>query len=160
MLPAALSLAAVSVLVGTALEGGTVSSPPRLAEHWHAAYGYYVCGEAQPPAPTWEGGVHTHADGIIHIHPFAHEEEGGGARLGKWFDYGGGVLTDDEVRLPGDRQTYRNGDLCPDGSAGVVQVFVMPAATGVEERLYDWTEYIPQDGDRIAIVFGPEFEGE
>jgi hypothetical protein len=159
VLPAALSLAVVSVLVATALQADTVTSPPQLGDHWHALYEYYVCGEKQPNAPTWEGsGVHTHGDGIIHIHPFETYSEGRGARLVKWFEYGGGLLTNDSINMPGSSTTYRNGDECPDGSVGIIQVYVTSAETGIAERLDDWSEYIPQDGDRIAIGFGPEFE--
>ena len=166
MLPAALSLFVIVILVATAVEPAGespgASGGPRIGDHWHATYTFTVCGEKQPNAPTWEGssGVHTHGDGIMHIHPFQTYSEGRGARLVKWFEYGGGVLTDDSINMPGSSKTYKNGDRCPDGSEGVVQVYVMSAATGVEERLDDWDEYIPEDGDRILILFGPEFEGE
>lgn len=118
-------------------------------DHWHAVYEVYICGTRQPPFPLWEAGVHTHEDGVIHIHPFIPDEEGRGARLVKWFEYGGGKLTQDEMRLPGTRQTVRNGDECPDGSEGFVQVFVNG------RPLDDWSQYISQDGDRVGIVFGP-----
>ena len=167
MLPAGLAVAFIAVVVAGVLEDGRATAPspsgsptpggdptlaPRIGEdHWHAAYEFVVCGEVQPPAPTWFGsGVHTHSDGIIHIHPFTPSEEGAGARLVKWFEYGGGLLDGDEVRLPGSPITYANGDECPDGTIGVVQVFVNG------ERLRDYEGYIPADGDRIAIVFGPE----
>jgi plastocyanin len=132
----------------------SATGAPRIGEdHWHAPYTYYVCGEKQPPAPTWEGtGVHTHGDGIIHIHPFSQREEGAGARLSRWFDYGGGKLDGDEVRMPGSAQLHKNGDECPDGTIGEVQVFVNGA------KLDDYTRYIPKDGDRVRIVFGPSEE--
>lgn len=117
-------------------------------DHWHAAYRVFICGQRQPNFPTWESGVHTHADGIIHIHPFIPSEEKEGARLTKWFEYGGGLLTLSEMEMPGTDQVYRNGDRCPDGGEGVLQVFVNG------ERLDDWSDYIPQDGDRISIEFG------
>jgi hypothetical protein len=150
-------LAVVALLASLALDMETDagSGAPQSGDHWHARYAFVVCDEVQPNAPTWEGsGVHTHGDGIIHIHPFVSSEEGRGARLVKWFEYGGGVLTDSEVRLPGDDATYENGDECDDGSEGLLQVFVTPAATGVEEELADWSEYIPQDGDIVVIYFG------
>jgi len=160
IVPAAAALAVFGILVATVFEAtgsSAPSGPPLTGDHWHARYAFVVCDEIQPNAPTWEGaGIHTHGDGIIHIHPFTREEEGRGARLVKWFEYGGGVLTDDEVRLPGDGTTYRNGDECSDGSEGVVQVFVTPADTGVEEELDGWNEYIPQDGDVAVIYFGPD----
>ena len=118
-------------------------------DHWHAVYQVFICGQRQPNFPTWESGVHTHADGVIHIHPFVPSEEEEGARLTKWFEYGGGLLTLLEMRVPGGDQVYRNGDRCPDGSEGVLQVFVNG------ERLDDWSDYIPQDGDRIWVEFGP-----
>jgi hypothetical protein len=156
-------LIAVGAVVAIAVVGGAAVAlrgdggrPPAISHHWHANYDYVVCGEERPNAPFWELGINTEGDGIIHIHPFVSSEEGRGARLVKWFEYGGGVLTDSEVRLPGDDVTYENGDECDDGSQGVLQVFVTPAATGVEEELEDWSEYIPQDGDIVVVYFGPD----
>ncbi len=149
----AVAIAAVLVTVVMLHAGSdTAVAPGRIGEHWHATYQISVCGERQPNAPAWEGGVHTHADGVIHIHPFTPSEEGRGARLVKWFEYGGGWLTQTSMRVPGSRDSYQNGDRCPDGLRGVIQVSVNG------ERLGDWSEYIPQDGDRITIVFGPEGE--
>jgi len=141
-----------ALLVAFFSSGG--SGHPLIGDHWHATYDYIVCGEARPNAPFWEAGIRTDGDGIIHIDPFNDAEEGRGARLVKWFEYGGGVLTADEVRLPGDEVTYRNGDRCQDGGEGLLQVFVTPRATGVEEDLEDWSGYIPQDGDRVVVSFG------
>lgn len=126
-------------------------------DHWHAAYTFYACGVKQPNAPTWDSGIHTHGDGIIHLHPFTESEEGRGARLVKWFEYGDGLLDDSQIRLPGSSHTYANGDVCPDdspeaGETGEVQVFVNG------EKLDEWGEYIPEDGDRIRMMFGPPNE--
>lgn len=126
-------------------EGG-----PIIGQHWHATYKVVVCGQRQPNLPFWEGGVHTHDDGLIHIHPISPDEQGAGARLTRWFEYGGGKLTQDGLRLPTDNREFRNGDLCPDGSQGKVQVYVNG------QPLTDWSEYIPQDGHRVVILFGPE----
>jgi uncharacterized cupredoxin-like copper-binding protein len=131
----------------------SATGAPRIGEdHWHAPYTFWVCGEKQAPAPTWSGGVHTHGDGIVHIHPSVQGEEGAGARLSKWFEYGGGVLDGDEVRLPGSSTTYKDGDECSNGTVGEVQVFV----NGSKDDNY--TRYVPQDGDIIRIVFGPSEE--
>ncbi len=129
-------------------EAPAVTGPRIGRDHWHAAYQVFVCGQRQPDFALWQGGIHTHDDGIIHIHPVLPSEEDSGARLVKWFEYGGGKLTQSEVRMPGSREEYKNGDECPDGSEAVLQVFVNG------ERLEDWSEYIPQDGDRIQIEFG------
>jgi plastocyanin len=102
--------------------------------------------------------VNTLSDGILHISPFQTFEEGAGASLVKWFEYGGGLLTDSEIRIPGSDKTFRSGDLCPDGKPGQLQVFVTRAGESAEERLEAdaLQQYIPHDGDRIRIVFGPE----
>ena len=135
-------------------EAQTQSLPgPHGGDHWHAIYEIFVCGERQPNFPLWEGiGVHTHGDGIIHMHPFAPSEEGAGARLVKFFEYGGGLLSQTEMRLPRSDRTLRNGEACPDGSEAVLQVYVN------SQPLADWSTYIPQDGDRVQVVFGPEGE--
>ena len=150
VLPFSVLVALAASAALTVVSGSDPASEPRIGDHWHAPYQVYICGERQPNFPTWESGVHTHSDGIIHIHPFQKLEEGRGARLVKFFEYGGGLLTLAEMRAPGSSLTLRNGDQCPDGTPGVLQVSVN------EERLSDWMEYIPADGDRIVIAFGPE----
>jgi uncharacterized cupredoxin-like copper-binding protein len=153
------------ILVVFAILGGlflirTTAGAPRIGDHWHATYTFTVCGEKQPNAPFWEGssGVHTHADGIMHIHPFQTYSEGSGARMVKWFEYGGGKLTNDSINMPGSSKTYKNGDKCPDGEEGELQIFVTTAETGVETRLTTFSRFQPHDGDRVRIVFGPREE--
>ena len=131
----------------------SATGAPRInQDHWHATYQIFICGKRQPNLPTWDAGVHTHADGVIHIHPFTPSEEGAGARLVKWFQYGGGKLTQTEMQMPGTPkdQVYRNGDKCDDGKEAKLQLFVNG------EKMEDWSRYLPQDGDRVRIVFGPE----
>jgi plastocyanin len=154
-LPVAVIIVAVFGILGLLFITRSATGAPRIGQdHWHAAYSIYVCGDKQPNAPTWESGVHTHGDGIMHIHPFQSFEEGAGSRMVKWFEYGGGVLTQTDMREPGTSITYHNNDTCgtgtPDaGKQGVLQVFVNSA------KLDDWSRFIPHDGDQIKIVFGP-----
>jgi hypothetical protein len=56
------------------------------------------------------------------------------------------------MAIPGQKEVWKNGDKCPDGSEGMLQVFVN------DVKMDDWSRYIPQDGDQIRIVFGPEEE--
>lgn len=136
-----------SDLVGGADEA--IAPAPRIGlDHWHATYEIWVCGEQQPNVPLWQGGVHTHDDGIIHIHPFEPFEEGHGARLVKWFEYGGGLLSEDQLRIPGTSVTLTDGDVCPDRTTARVHVYVNG------DEMFDYSEYIPQDGDHIVIWFG------
>ena len=57
---------------------------PVLGDHWHAAIGFYVCGEFQPDLAEFESrlGIHTHGDGVIHIHPSSAGGAGENATLG------------------------------------------------------------------------------
>ena len=158
--PVAFIIVVVFGILGLLFVTRSATGAPRIGQdHWHASYTYYACGDKQPNAPTWESGVHTHGDGIMHIHPFQGSEEGSGARMVKWFEYGGGKLTQDEIRLPGqsESKTLHNGDTCPEGTAdagkvGKLQVFVNG------KKLDDWSRFIPHDGDRIQLIFGPEQE--
>ena len=157
--PVAVIIAVVFGILGALFFVQSAAAGPRINDHWHATYETIVCGEPQPNVRQWSGGVHTHSDGIMHLHPNTPFEEGAGARLVKWFEYSGDALgtgaklTKDELQLPGEREVWKNGDECPDGSEGVLQVFV----NGV--KMDNWSRYIPQDGDQIRIVFGPEEEG-
>jgi hypothetical protein len=132
--------------------GASTADGPRIGDHWHASYGVFICGQKLPPFPLWGGGVHTHEDGIIHSHPTAPSEEGAGASLVRWFQYGGGELTETSLTLPGSGETFANGDACPDGSAGEVQVLVNG------EALDEWLDYIPQHGDSVIVAFGPPLQ--
>lgn len=70
---------------------------PLLSDHWHAAYGVYVCDSFQDPIldTTDPEGVHTHDDGIIHIHPFRTTASGNNATVDAFFRATGSELTDD-----------------------------------------------------------------
>ena len=170
VLPAGLVVAFVAIVVAAVFEDSRATAPspsaspvpgddaaagPRIGDHWHAAYEIFICGEMQPAIDSFEavaGSPGTHSDGIMHQHPFSPAGEGQGSNLQNFFKIGEGKLDGDEIQIPGHSETYKNGDECPDGTEGVVQVFVNG------KRLMDYEGYIPQDGDRIEIVFGPERE--
>ena len=154
-MPVAVIIVAVFGILGFLFVARSATGAPHISDHWHASYTWYVCGDKQPNAPTFENniGVHTHGDGIFHIHPFIRDGEGSGARMVKWFDYGGGKLTQDSIQMPGFSKEWKNGDICPDtskehGDPGVLQVFVNGA------KMTDWTRYIPHDGDQVKLIFG------
>jgi len=79
---------------------------PLLGDHWHSIYDIYVC--TGPEAGTWRqkivverdpNGIHTHGDGLIHIHPFNSITIGDGATLGNFFDAFGGYISDSAIKL-------------------------------------------------------------
>jgi hypothetical protein len=84
--PAAIfAIFVVGVSVVIVAKGGNETASaasPKVGEHWHAAYGVYVCDKfLDPMADTAPDklGIHTHGDGIMHVHPFSGVGAGGNA---------------------------------------------------------------------------------
>ena len=74
------ALIGVVVVLGVILIGisrseiSGASTPPRIGkDHWHAAIGFYDCDHFLPNEAQFENseGLHTHGDGLIHLHPFS-----------------------------------------------------------------------------------------
>ena len=77
-------------------------APEPNRDHWHMAYGSYICDEyaANPSDVKADvGGIHAHGDGLIHVHPFTDGYAGKNATLGKFFDMVGIVAEDDSFRV-------------------------------------------------------------
>ena len=80
-------------------------------DHWHAALGVSDCGTILYDA-TAEGGpffvdqladpqgIHTHGDGVIHIHPFLDSAGGRNARMRIFFEDIGLDASDSKVTFP------------------------------------------------------------
>lgn len=115
--------------------------PPRPnQDHWHTAIGFYACDEFLPEIRSDRdpNGIHTHNDGVIHIHPFTRNAAGSNATLGKYADTVGLDLESDSFKLPGAERRYKTGDEC-DGKRAVVK-YVM---NGRE---------VPGDPDKIRLT--------
>lgn len=138
------AMAAIIALV--AFLNRSAAGPPRVGDHWHAVYQISICGELQPDLPASPGGVHTHGDGLIHIHPQVAGETGKNANLKRFFGSTGTILTHTSIRLPDGRE-YKNGDSCPDGQPGTLRLLV----NGVENDQFE--DYVPQSGDLIRVEF-------
>lgn len=61
---------------------------PLIGEHWHSAYGVYVCGEFVGAASEFETnvGIHSHGDDVIHIHPSTNGGAGENATMGTFLE--------------------------------------------------------------------------
>jgi plastocyanin len=172
--PVAGIMVAVFGILGLLIYARQASGAPRINDHWHAAYAIFIGDQRQPHIPTFTGPeeVHTHGDGVIHMHPFIPAGEGSGAAVGKFFQYGSGKLSSDELNIPGQRETYKNGDLVPGTETpGVVRILradsgIHPLGIGSQaippcdaklESEFETvnSRYIPKDGDCIRIIFGP-----
>lgn len=60
---------------------------PQLGDHIHQALAVNVCGDWLTDIPEFESpvGIHTHGDGVLHIHPFSQLGVGANATLGRFF---------------------------------------------------------------------------
>lgn len=110
-----------TVAVGEGVPLPAVGPAPG-SSHWHAAYVVRVCDEVLAPfeSEADPAGIHSHRDGLIHVHPFFEESGFERATMGLFADAMGFRLADGELTLPGGG-TWRDGDLC-DGVPGRVYV--------------------------------------
>ena len=92
------------------------SGAPQVSDHWHHAYGFYLCdtwfkleGDAEQQGTDdftqyQRSGIHSHDDGLMHWHPFTSLAVGSNARLGVFLDTYGIDLTNDELTFPESQQ--------------------------------------------------------
>jgi hypothetical protein len=158
-------------LVAFARQNAPGGGSPELGEHWHAAYGIYVCDRWVAPLSDRGAdtlGIHTHTDGLIHIHPFLAGASGRSATLGKFFDQVGMKVTDSAITLPPGEQfksrTYKNGETtCGDKKGRVVMASWDDAVTASGKADAVRTSGISGkhfDGDQSAITIAFLPEGE
>ncbi len=83
-------------------EGNVGVAPRALIDHWHGALLFNNCGTDLPFATTSNdpAGVHTHGDGLMHVHPFNTTASGRNATINSYLQATGGVLTD-SLYIPG-----------------------------------------------------------
>jgi len=120
---------------------------PYGSVHWHSSVDIIVCGESKGIEYLGSGNQHvgglfshTHGDGKIHME--------GSPRYMSQIALGGFFKA---VNIPFSNEgvwDFTNGDSCPDGSVGTLQVSVNG------EEIQDPVSYVPMDGDAIRILFG------
>ena len=163
------SVLALFVLVGSALvfvsrgeridklnpKGGV---RPRVGDHWHAALGVYLCDRFAPNVPDSgqdPHGIHTHGDGVVHIHPFDRTSSGNNAELRVFDTTVGMTLSATKVKLPNDSKTYTDGVTKCGGKTGSLSLFV-----NGRQVAGDPADYRPKDRDLLILAFtakGKEF---
>ncbi|MGH2477797.1 MAG: hypothetical protein ACRDIL_21320 [Candidatus Limnocylindrales bacterium] len=165
------------VLLGSALvwyaadeRKGDTNVPPVIGDHWHAAYGFYVCGEWQPDIPEFEAttGIHTHGDGVIHIHPFSQSGAGENATLGTFLEDTDVKLSDSELtigqnELPDGAKTWKEGEDQCDGKDAELVVAQWEDVSDESAKPALLTGGLSDirfrgDGEGYTIAFVPEGE--
>lgn len=133
--------------------------PVPRRSHWHAAYIVRVCDQVLDPFESTDDplGIHSHADGLMHIHPFSEAAGFENATLGVFADAMGFSISDGELVLPSG-VTWRDGDVC-DASQGRVFVdrWAGPGLEGPPERIFEGLDSIRFEADRevYQIAFAP-----
>lgn len=154
------SVAAIVVIgvliVGFARSTNSTSAEvaPKVGDHFHAAYGIYVCDKFLDPLTDPGGdtlGIHTHGDGIIHIHPFGGAAAGKNATLTTWGKTDGLSFGKDSFTVNG--TTYANGYDC-NGQPAHVALYVWNAddTSAAPEVITSDIGGFRLDKDRLAIV--------
>lgn len=157
------------------------TTSPTINDHWHAVYGFYICGEwytlggdlesvdsqgRLTSTPYLQTGVHSHDDGVIHWHPFTSKAVGRRANLGLFLDVYGIELDEKRLAFPagqpveGERgEEYIVGETTCDGEPADLSVVVWPNVedTGKGTRYIANFENIrlQNDGMVFAIAFVP-----
>ena len=136
------------------------TSAPRIGDHWHGALGFDICGTfaANLPEPQRDAsGIHTHADGLLHIEPSSATATGRNARLGVFFEAIDGLdVSAEEVDLP-DQDARRNGMEC-DGKPAVVRTKIWQSRAPEEQgEIYNGnpSDIRLRDNQLITVAFLP-----
>lgn len=137
--------------------------------HWHADFEIYNCGQKveieDPRGFSNKVGtqvIHEHNDDRIHIEGVILDKHD--ASLGHFIEQIGGQLHKDHMAIPTEDGLLEleNGQNCPDGQKGVLQVFVYVTSdhTFSQQKLTDPQDYVISPsgqvppGDCIIIEFG------
>ena len=158
----------VTVLLGTFLivysrdqNQTTVDSlPPQRGDHWHAAYGIYLCDKFVDPILDQNDplGIHTHGDGVVHVHPTAAASSGKNANLGVFMEAVNGKVSSSEIKVPG-AKTMKNGDKCGKKDGRVeVRTWEKGASADDKGKLVagDPAKMRFRDNELFTVAFVPE----
>jgi hypothetical protein len=131
-------------------------APKANADHWHTALGVYVCDHWLEPVKdqTDPVGIHTHGEGVIHVHPFVASAAGRRATFQRFAETVKGDLHATRFTWPeGDgkkKVEHKNGDKCGD------QVGEVKAFYDGQPRLGDPGDIRLTDKGVLVLAFVPK----
>ncbi len=139
---------------------GNNATPPRAnlgdgepSDHWHAAFAVNVCGKEISPlqdGPTDVEGIHTHGDGLVHIHPFTRSASGKRATMGKFFKQVSFKVTDEGFQLP-------EGITTEDGGTTVKEGVTTCGGKPGELVMAHWKDAVSADGAKPDKIIRSDF---
>ena len=137
---------------------------PTFGDHWHVSYGIYDCTIDGFQAPledpqTANAGIHTHTDGVVHVHPFSSTATGNNATLGTFLEATRATIEDDVAMVFETRPELTEAGVECNGEDAVLQIarFAPGADTPSEvitENLNDFQ--FDQDQEGMVIALAPE----
>ncbi len=167
-------LAGVAV-VAVARAQRDAEARPGLSDHWHSAYTVWDCtdGEGGGHQPILEGrrnsqgypydpeGIHSHSDGIIHIHPFTANAAGEDATMSKFFESMFVTMDQNGITAEEFGVISAVGAVC-DEQPAVMQVVrwsdaLSAVAAEPDERVYEDFGKVrfKKDGEAFTIALAP-----
>jgi len=134
------------IIAGTALvffawNGRDVAAlQPTFGDHWHAPYGIFDCTIDGFQAPfedpqTSNAGIHTHGDGVAHIHPFASTATGSAATVGTFLNATLAQLEDDVALTFTNRPALTEEGTQCGGEDAVLQIARFPVGETVPSEI-------------------------
>lgn len=139
---------------------GDNSTPPKANlqngdpfDHWHAAFAIEVCGTELDPVQdgaTDVQGIHTHGDGLVHIHPFTRAAAGKRATMQRYFNQVGLKVTDTGFELP-------EGMVMKDGSTTVKEGETTCAGKPGELVMAHWKDAANAAGTKPDKIYRSDF---
>lgn len=135
-----------SLVVFARLDRDAPVRPIQNEDHWHSAYGIWDCAEGEDGGflPLYQvvtpdlNGIHSHQDGLMHIHPFVEEASGENATIGDFIETMQVEITDDSLGVGNGRVLEE--DVTCGGEPAVIQVLRWEFAFAVDEAPEVFTE--------------------
>lgn len=139
---------------------------PQLGDHIHQAFAVNACGEFLPDLADFESnvGIHTHADGVIHIHPYSQLGVGANSTLGRYIDdareAGGFDIDISDSKLTYEGETYEEGETpCEGVDDPQLRVAYWSDVQSSDDPPEIWTGAfkdlrLTEDGAGITVFFG------
>lgn len=139
---------------------------PQIGDHIHQAFGVYVCDKWTVDIPEFESsvGLHTHGDGVLHLHPFSQLGAGANATLDRVFkdarNNGGLDLSLSDTKITYLGESFREGDTeCEGVKDPVLRMAYWPnvqdEASQPEITTGDFgSRRLTEDGAGITIYYG------
>lgn len=178
---AAVGVASKSTSGGSTMDNASNSLAPRVnlpgspGDHFHNAFGIYLCDQFIEPLPDPgpdTTGIHSHSDGLIHIHPYLQSSAGTNAVISKFFEMVDLQASADLVELPrnipGKFKTWKSGTSSCEGpgnhaAIGRWVLLEYPPKAGLKTEPEVHTEGFADlplrtDGQAWTLAFLPESE--